>query len=125
MSFIFAPKGWAFCSGQLLPINQNQALFSLLGITFGGNGQTTFALPNLQGKTPIHAGNGHWLGQTGGSSSVTLSLSQLPTHIHTLTASATDGNAPVPNAGTGNVLARTVNQIYGPPVNLTALITGT
>ena len=62
MSFVFPPKGWALCNGQLLPINQNQALFSLLGTTYGGNGQTTFALPNLQGRTPIHTGNAHTLG---------------------------------------------------------------
>jgi microcystin-dependent protein len=65
-SFNFAPKGWALCNGQLLPINQNQALFSLLGTTYGGNGQTTFALPNLQGRTPIHVGQGHTLGEQGG-----------------------------------------------------------
>ena len=66
MSFSFPPKGWAFCNGQLMPINQNQALFSLLGTTYGGNGQTTFGLPNLQGKVPIHMGSGFTLGQTGG-----------------------------------------------------------
>ena len=66
MSFNFAPKGWALCNGQLLPINQNQALFSLLGTTYGGDGRTTFALPNNQGRTPIHMGNGHVLGEQGG-----------------------------------------------------------
>jgi microcystin-dependent protein len=81
-SFNFPPKGWAFCNGQLLPINQNQALFSLLGTTYGGNGQTNFALPNLQCKTPIHQGNGHTLGEAAGAFAVTLNIQQLPTHIH-------------------------------------------
>jgi microcystin-dependent protein len=81
-SFNFPPKGWAFCNGQFLPINQNQALFSLLGTQYGGNGQTTFALPNLQGRTPIHSGNGHNLGEAAGSSTVTLTVQQLPQHTH-------------------------------------------
>jgi microcystin-dependent protein len=85
-SFNFPPKGWAFCNGQFLPINQNQALFSLLGTTYGGNGQTTFALPNLKGRLPIHFGNGHILGETGGQSSVTLTQQQLPTHTHSVSA---------------------------------------
>jgi len=82
-SFNFAPKGWALCNGQLLPINQNQALFSLLGTTYGGNGQTNFALPNLQGKAPTHKGSGLTLGQTGGEYAHTVSISELPTHAHT------------------------------------------
>lgn len=86
MGFNFAPKGWAFCSGQIMAIAQNQALFSLLGTTFGGNGQTTFALPNLQGRTPIHFGNNHTLGELGGELNHTLSVSELPTHTHTLRA---------------------------------------
>lgn len=81
-SFNFAPKGWAQCNGQLLPINQNQALFSLLGTTYGGNGQTTFGLPDLRGRTPIHFGSGHTLGEKAGTASVTLSISQLPAHTH-------------------------------------------
>src|SRR5437667_11957465 len=72
MSFNFAPKGWAMCNGQLLPINQNQALFSLLGTTYGGNGQTTFALPDLRGRVPIHMGSGHTLGEAAGTASVTV-----------------------------------------------------
>ena len=83
-SFAFAPKGWAACNGQFLPINQNQALFSLLGTVYGGNGQTTFALPNLRGRAPLHEGNGHTLGEAAGSSAVTINIQQLPTHIHTL-----------------------------------------
>jgi microcystin-dependent protein len=82
VSFNFAPKGWALCDGQFLPINQNQALFSLLGTTYGGNGQTTFALPNLRGRSPFHVGNGHTLGEAGGESAHTLSQSEMPTHNH-------------------------------------------
>ncbi len=82
MSFVFPPKGWALCNGQLLPINQNQPLFSLLGTTFGGDGRVNFALPNLQGIVPIHVGNGHTLGENGGTQSVTLSIAQLPQHTH-------------------------------------------
>ncbi len=82
-SFVFAPKGWALCNGQFLPINQNQALFSLLGTTYGGNGQTTFALPDLRGKVPIHEGSGHTLGETAGSYAVTINIQQLPQHQHT------------------------------------------
>ena len=124
MSFNFAPQGWALCNGQLLPINQNQALFSLLGTTYGGNGQTTFALPNLQGRTPIHMGSGHTLGERAGETAHTLSISELPTHIHGLTASKLDGDAPVPNSNNThpNLLARSVNNIYGPPTNLVPLI---
>lgn len=92
MSFNFAPKGWAQCNGQLLPINQNQALFSLLGTTYGGDGRTNFALPDLRARVPIHEGSGHTLGERAGSSSVTLTLSQLPQHIHTLAASTQNAN---------------------------------
>jgi microcystin-dependent protein len=86
VSFNFAPKAWAEANGQLLPINQNQALFSLLGTTYGGNGQTNFALPNVRGRVPIHMGAGHTLGEAAGSSAVTLSVQQLPTHIHFMNA---------------------------------------
>ncbi|GGB48614.1 phage tail protein [Deinococcus soli (ex Cha et al. 2016)] len=101
-SFNFAPRGWALCNGQLLPINQNQALFSLLGTTYGGNGQTNFALPNLQGRMPIHAGNGYTQGQAGGEVNHTLTLTELPQHTHTVQASSQAGTTPVP---TGAVLA--------------------
>src|SRR5215208_4499801 len=87
MSFNFAPKGWALCNGQLLPINQNQALFSLLGTTFGGDGRVNFALPDLRGRTPIHTGNGHTLGERGGEQAHTVSISELPTHSHVVGAS--------------------------------------
>lgn len=116
-SFNFPPKGWAFCNGQLLPINQNQALFALLGTTFGGNGQTTFALPNLQGSAPIHTAAGFVLGQKAGESAHTLNLQEMPQHIHGFMASSVDANQPV---AAGAVLAA-VNNVYGPTGNLTTL----
>ncbi|MFC0771842.1 phage tail protein [Terrimonas alba] len=82
MSFNFPPKGWAFCNGQLLPINQNQALFSLLGTTFGGDGRVNFALPDLRGRVPIHVGNGHTLGERAGEQAHTLTIAELPSHSH-------------------------------------------
>ena len=84
MSFSFAPKGWALCNGQLLPINQNQALFSLLGTTFGGDGRVNFALPDLRGRTPIHVGSGHTLGERAGEQAHTLSIAELPAHAHSV-----------------------------------------
>ncbi len=98
MSFNFAPKGWALCDGQFLPINQNQALFSLLGTTYGGNGQTTFALPDLRGRVPMgwDGGHRHHLGDFGGAAAHTLSVGELPTHTHALNASAGDATAASP-----------------------------
>lgn len=122
MAFNYAPRAWALCNGQLLPINQNQALFSLLGTTYGGNGQTTFALPDLRGCVPVHSGDGLTLGEKAGQAVHTLSMSEMPMHIHTLSATATDGNVDVP---VPNILARTVNQIYGPVQNLAQLAAGT
>jgi microcystin-dependent protein len=87
-SFGYAPKGWAMCNGQLLAINQNQALFSLLGTTYGGNGINNFSLPNLQGRTPIYTGNGFVLGQTGGEQNHTLAINEMPSHTHQVTASS-------------------------------------
>jgi microcystin-dependent protein len=104
MSFVFAPKGWALCNGQLLPINQNQALFSLLGTTYGGNGQTNFALPDLRGNVPIHMGKEFTRGQKGGEQSHTLKLGELPAHTHFLQASTQAGNASPPSP-VGNAFA--------------------
>jgi microcystin-dependent protein len=97
-SFGFPPKGWALCNGQLLPINQNTALFSLLGTTYGGNGTTNFALPNLQGSVPLHMGNGFNLGQVGGESSVTLNSGQIPSHTHVPVASSNTASATDPSS---------------------------
>lgn len=116
-SFNFAPKGWAQCNGQFLPINQNQALFSLLGTTYGGNGQTTFALPNYRGRVPIHVGNGHSLGEQGGQSAVTITQQTMPQHLHFAQARALDSTTFDP---TGNLLGNVLNG-YAAPANLTAL----
>ena len=101
-SFNFAPKGWAMCNGQVLPINQNQALFSLLGTTYGGDGQITFALPNLQGRVPVYPGNGITLGQLGGEAAHTLLLSELPAHTHTPIGNSASASAANPS---GNLWA--------------------
>jgi microcystin-dependent protein len=117
VSFNFPPKGWALCNGQLLPINQNQALFALLGTTYGGNGQTNFALPNLRGQVPIHMGNGHTLGEQAGNTSVTLNQSQMPQHLHLAQASPNLGATPL---AVGSVLAAASN-VYRTPDSPTAL----
>jgi microcystin-dependent protein len=119
MSFNFAPRGWALCNGQLLPINQNQALFSLLGTTYGGNGQTNFALPDLRGKTPIHTGGqiGTLLGQAGGQASHTLINSEMPAHTHIAQGSNNDGDNVIPTSNVFGVVAG----LYGPPAALTSL----
>ncbi len=118
MSFNFPPKGWALCNGQLLPINQNQALFSLLGTTYGGNGQTTFALPNLRGRVPIHMGNGHTLGEAAGSTSVTVNIQQLPTHTHAVNV---DNNAGTEISPTNKILAKNPANGYGMPASFVAM----
>lgn len=120
MSFNFAPRGWAMCNGQLLPINQNQALFSLLGTMYGGNGQTTFALPDLRGQTPIHFGAGHTQGEKAGEQAHTLSISELPTHTHVANATsiaATDGNP----ANNRLLSQSTLAALYANPSNLTPM----
>ena len=124
MSFVFAPKGWALCNGQLLPINQNQALFSLLGTTYGGDGRVNFGLPNLQGNVPIHMGSGFTLGEKGGEQSHTLSIAELATHIHTLNGTSTASSQPVP---TGALLATSAatDPIYSAPSSLVAMAPGT
>lgn len=117
MSFVFAPQGWALCNGQLLPINQNQALFSLLGTTFGGDGRVNFALPDLRGRIPIHVGQGHSLGERGGEQAHTLNISEMPTHTHVVNASAGAASTPIP---TGNLFG-TSNNLYANPTDLVAI----
>ena len=111
----FEPNGWAFCNGQLLSIGNNEILFTLIGTTYGGDGQNTFALPDLRGRVPIHQGSGagpssRSLGETGGRETVTLTLAQMPAHSHSLNASPTAASAA---AGPGGVLAASTTQIYG------------
>jgi len=108
-TFAFPPKGWALCNGQLLPISQNQALFSLLGTTYGGDGRVSFALPDLRGRTPMHMGMGHTLGERGGEEAHTLSIAELPTHTHVLSGTSAAGTDPLP---TGNLPASSVNALY-------------
>jgi microcystin-dependent protein len=113
--FNFAPKGWAFCDGQILPLSQNTALFSLLGTTYGGDGKSNFALPDLQGRAPMHPGQGpglslHDLGETGGSETVSLLTSEIPAHSHALDANTQPGEDAAPQ---GENLGRTVGaQLY-------------
>jgi microcystin-dependent protein len=120
ISWNFAPQGWAFCNGQFLPINQNQALFSLFGTMYGGNGQTTFALPDLRGQVPMHVGNGHTQGEKGGQSSHTISIQELPAHIHFANVADVVSSSGAPSN------ARLVSQaqganVYSPPSNLQAM----
>ena len=102
VGFNFAPRGWAFCDGQILPINQNQSLYSLLGTTYGGDGRTSFALPDLRSRTPVHKGDGYQLGQKGGAETVTLTAAQIAAHTHAAKASSTVANDRDPG---GHVLA--------------------
>lgn len=118
MSFSFAPRGWALCNGQLLPINQNQALFSLLGTTFGGDGRVNFALPDLRGRTPIHVGGSHTLGERGGEQSHTLTIGEIPTHVHQANGSGNTGGV---QDAAGNVLGVVPGRIYTDPAALVAL----
>lgn len=118
MSFSFPPKGWALCNGQLLPINQNQALFSLIGTTYGGNGQTNFALPDLRGRVPMHEGNGHVIGEKAGEETHTLTANEMPAHLHPLLGTSQSlGGTAVP---TGALLGE-VADAYGPVQDLTTL----
>lgn len=129
--FSFAPNGWAFCNGQLLPLSQNTALFSLLGTTYGGDGSSEFALPNLRGRAPMQPGQGpglslHDLGETGGSETTTLLVSEMPAHAHALMASPNPGETPGPDNpdGSPNGLARSVGgSVYGEPSNLAEMAT--
>jgi microcystin-dependent protein len=102
----FAPAGWMFCEGQLLPISEYETLFNLIGTTYGGDGQSTFALPDLRGRIPIHQGNGFILAETGGAEQITLTVNQIPAHTHALLAAAANGDQTSPQ---GNVLANSFN----------------
>lgn len=120
MSFVFPPKGWALCNGQLLPINQNQALFSLLGTTFGGDGRVNFGLPDLRGRTPIHVGSGHTLGERGGEQAHTLSIAEIPQHTHVWNANSVTATTNTPTAT--SVLANSTGEnVWGPGTNLQAM----
>ena len=121
VGFNFAPRGWAFCDGQILPINQNQSLYSLLGTTYGGDGRTSFALPDLRGRTPIHVGNGHTLGQKGGEQTHTLSAAEMPQHTHSLQVSVSPANT---STASGNILAQS-GQVYHEATDLVAMRAGT
>lgn len=122
VSFGFAPRSWALCNGQLLPINQNQALFSILGTTYGGNGQTTFGLPDLRGRAPLHRGSQNILGTKAGEEAHTLTQSEMPAHQHFVQAMPTAGTSLNP---TGNVLANRASEPYAAPNNLAPMLAGT
>jgi microcystin-dependent protein len=122
MSFVYAPKGWALCNGQLLPINQNQALFALLGTTFGGDGRVNFALPDLRGRVPIHVGNGHILGERAGEQAHTLNSNEMPQHIHFVAASSAASGG---NDNPGGRFLGSASNMYAPPASLTAINPGT
>jgi microcystin-dependent protein len=115
----FAPAGWMFCEGQLLPISENETLFQLIGTTYGGDGQSTFALPDLRGRIPIHQGNGFNLAETGGAEEVTLTVNQIPSHTHPMLASNSNGSTSLPE---NSLLAKsTSNEPYTPFTAVTAL----
>ena len=123
ISWNFAPKGWGFCNGQLLPINQNQALFSLLGTTYGGDGRVNFGLPNFQGRTPVHVGGGFTQGQAGGETSHTLVQGEMPQHTHTAQVQSANATTGTPN---GNLLAGAPSFAYRNSLtNPTTLVPGT
>lgn len=111
VGFNFAPRGWALCDGQILPINQNQSLYSLLGTTYGGDGRTSFALPDLRGRVPIHKGEGISLGQKGGNESIVLTTTQIPAHSHTPNAAGGVANNNLPS---GALLAQATQVYHGP-----------
>lgn len=122
VGFNFAPRGWAGCDGQILPINQNQSLYSLLGTTYGGDGHTTFALPDFRGRTPVHWGDGIQLGEKSGEETHTLSVPEMPAHTHVVNVSSAVATASDP---ANNGLARAAADIYGAATNLGAMFTGT
>jgi microcystin-dependent protein len=118
----YAPKGWAFCNGQFLPINQNQALFSLLGTMYGGNGQTTFALPDFRGKIPMHVGSGHTQGETAGQYAHTLTMSEMPAHNHFMQVSNNTSSTQNPSASV--ILGKSVANTFGGVSALTTMNPG-
>ena len=124
VGFNFAPRGWAFCDGQILPINQNQSLYSLLGTIYGGDGRTSFALPDLRGRTPIHAGSGYAQGQKGGQETSTLTEAQMPSHDHVARGTANTAVVPIPD-GTKLLAASAPAELYASPENLVPLNSGT
>lgn len=129
VGFNFAPRGWAFCDGQILPINQNQSLYSLLGTTYGGDGRTSFALPDLRSRTPIHIGDGHTLGQKGGAETVTLTAAEMASHTHSIKGTTADADKGAPgvnaNRGYATLLESEADDIiYGTASNLVSLAEG-
>ena len=119
----FAPAGWMFCEGQLLPISENETLFNLIGTTYGGDGQSTFALPDLRGRLPIHMGGGFTLAETGGVETVTLTVSQIPSHSHAFLGTSSFGTA---STASGNVLAQTqAIKLYDATAPSTPMAAGT
>ena len=122
MSFNFAPKGWAQCNGQLLPIVQNQALFSLLGTTYGGDGRVNFSLPDMRGRAPIHEGQGFVEGQRGGEEAHTIIMSETPAHTHQLQGNSQPNPADSPNPDTNLFGVQAAATIYGGAANLTTLV---
>jgi microcystin-dependent protein len=125
VSFNFPPKGWALCNGQFMPINQNQALFSLLGTTYGGNGQTTFALPDLRGRSAIHFGGNYVLGQTGGAASHTLNASEMAAHGHYVTMSNAIATSASPAGAVIGKKGRLGRDVYGNLANAATLVNST
>jgi microcystin-dependent protein len=119
ISWNYAPKGWAMCNGQFLPINQNQALFSLLGTMYGGNGQTTFALPDFRGKIPMHLGAGFTQGEVAGQYAHTVTQSEMPAHLHFMDVTNNDGTSP--NPGSTVILSKSVANTYGGATGLIAM----
>ena len=124
VGFNFAPRGWAFCDGQILPINQNQSLYSLLGTIYGGDGRTSFALPDLRGRTPIHTSSTHREGEKSGEEAHTLSVTETPNHTHQATATSATATTPIPSASV--VLASSApSEAYAPPQQLASMNAGT
>jgi microcystin-dependent protein len=121
VSFNFPPKGWAECNGQILSIQQNTALFSLIGTTYGGNGVSTFALPNLQGNVPLMFGDGYSLGEVGGENNVSLTTMSIPAHTHTLQGTNTAATTNVPTGASLSTAGTTLGNVYGPGTSLTTL----